>query len=122
MTYPVWVESVIGVVKDIQNVENQQRVWIRGEGPECSSFEEAMCNFFDDFDADGLLKHSPTESGLTELQYSKLKEFRNAIRSYSDQTRILLRTKNIRIDHYVLADPQWHQIRALAQDVLDAFK
>lgn len=117
MTFPVWIDGVLGVVDNIQDLEYQKRVWLRGEGPEVSTFGDTVCNFFDDYDADGLLARSPKESGLTELQYTKLKEFRDVLNEYSDK---IFAAKSS--DAFILADPRWDEIRALAQQVLDAFK
>lgn len=116
MTYPVWIDGVLSVVKVIQDVEFQKRVWLRGEGPEFSSFGETICQFFDDFDADGLLARSPKESGLSEIQYAKLKEFCDRLSEYSGQTQ------KFPVPADILADPRWLGICLMAGHVLDAFK
>ena len=34
-------------ISHISNKEYQRRIWIKGEGPECGDFDEAICPFSD---------------------------------------------------------------------------
>jgi len=35
-------------LKELSDIEFQKRIWIRGEGPEVSSYVEVVCQLFDD--------------------------------------------------------------------------
>lgn len=41
-------EQIESCLKELSDVEFQKRVWLRGEGPENSSYTEAVCQLFDD--------------------------------------------------------------------------
>src|SRR3990167_11005230 len=66
------------VLKKIANIADkgyQERVWIRGEGPECDDFTETVCCFFSD--ADPIIEKYK-EFRITDVQCHFLKEFRDA--------------------------------------------
>jgi hypothetical protein len=42
MQYQDWIDAVVKVLEEFSSDEFQQRVWLRGEGPEISSYEEAV--------------------------------------------------------------------------------
>jgi hypothetical protein len=35
-------------IRQLASIEFQERVWVRGDGPEVSSFDELVCQLFDD--------------------------------------------------------------------------
>jgi hypothetical protein len=41
------LNEYIRIISHIQDRDYQKRVWIRGEGPECQAFDDAVCDFFD---------------------------------------------------------------------------
>lgn len=49
------LKSLLDVISTISDLEYLESIWIKGLGPECSSFEETMCIFFDDFNAEEIL-------------------------------------------------------------------
>ena len=65
----------------IQDKEYQKRVWIRNEGPECQAFDDAVCDFFDIGDP---ILDDYKSFGITEFQYSLLKNFRRQFREFSE--------------------------------------
>ena len=68
-------------IEEIADAEYQARVWVQGEGPECSSFVEAMCGFFDDAQAGYVLKNhkefrlSPEQTKALEALFFALSEY-----------------------------------------------
>ena len=110
---PTILKGLLGVIWEISDVDFQYRIWIEGSGPEVSSFTEAICGFFDDFNAKELVDH-PKAYSLSPLQHLKLSELYNALRAYSDDTPGIL-------DIEVVQDPQWYTIRNLAKETLLAF-
>jgi hypothetical protein len=65
----------------ISNKEYQERIWIRGTGPECHDFDEAVNDFFGD--GNPILERYQVY-GLSEIQYRLLKKFRDKFRIFSD--------------------------------------
>lgn len=93
----------------ISDKEYQERVWIRGEGPECDSFCETMNNFSGDVDP---VLEDYQFYGLTEIQYSFLKRFRDQFDVFSDEHNEEL---------LFIDSPEWHSITEMAKKVLKAF-
>ncbi len=101
--------SVLETIRGISDKKYQERVWIRGEGPEVDDFDETCCNFFGDGEP---LLESYKDFGLTESQYFVLEKFRDKFRSFSD-------------GHYhpleFIETPEWAEIMNLAKEVLKLF-
>src|SRR5689334_20558933 len=93
----------------ISNKDYQNRIWIRGEGPECDDFTETVCYFFD-LGAPLLRKYQ--EFGITDIQYQMLKKFSDEFRAFSD-------------DNYwppkFIDTPEWQRIVDMAKEVLKIF-
>ena len=99
-------------IAEISDKNFQERIWIKGIGPECSSFEEAICDFFDD--GEPILKNYK-EFGLTDKQYEEVIQLQNELQKYCDKTPEIVDNKE------VLEDPEWAKIRKIAKEVLEAF-
>ena len=41
-------QNIESCLRELSDLEFQKRVWLRGEGPEVSSFVEVVCQLFDD--------------------------------------------------------------------------
>ena len=103
------VEEVLGDIAHIADQEYQERVWIRGEGPECEDFGEAVCSFFDMGDP---VLDDYKNFGVTDSQYLLLKNFRDEFRSFCR-------------GHYhpreFINDPEWKRIIDMAKEVVAKF-
>ncbi|MBY0530317.1 MAG: hypothetical protein K2P51_09075 [Rhabdochlamydiaceae bacterium] len=99
----------LGTIYGISSKEYQNRVWIRGEGPECDDFDETCCRFFDD--GDPILEHYQ-DFGVSESQYQILKNFRDKFRMFSD---------NNNWPQEFINTHQWNEITEMAKEVLKAF-
>jgi hypothetical protein len=93
----------------ISNKEYQKRVWIRGAGPECHDFDEAVNDFFGD--GDPILENYRIY-GLSQVQYQLLKKFRDKFRVFSDENDW---------PPEFIDSPEWAEIMDLAKEVLKAF-
>lgn len=116
MDNELWMRIVLEVLKEFASEDFQIRVWLKGEGPEVSSFEEAVCKFFDDNVIDLLLDVEWRQVGLTENQRNKLKIFRDALDKFNDSVEESPHPKDI------LFNPDWPKVRSLAKEAMDAFK
>lgn len=103
------MESFLESISTIADEEYQRRIWIKGLGPECDSFDEFYDYFFNEGDA--IIKNYKF-FGITKEQYVILKNFRNEL-------------KLVASDYYwppeFIDKPEWKRIIAMAQEVLDAF-
>lgn len=111
-----WIQGLLSVAAEFADKNFQERVWLRGEGPEISSWEEAMCRFFDDYDVDSLLEKYAKELNLTTTQHSQLSALRDELNKFGK------RVGDSPTAEDVLNDPNWTKIRSLASAVHDAFK
>ena len=101
--------SILETIESISDKDYQQRVWIRGEGPEVDDFDETCCNFFGDGDP---LLENYEDFGITDSQYRILKKFRDKFRIFSDENNW---------PQEFIDTPEWERIMDLAKGVLEAF-
>ncbi|MBS0584866.1 MAG: hypothetical protein JSR76_01025 [Verrucomicrobia bacterium] len=91
----------------------QERVWIKGIGPECNSFDDVVCDFFGDGDP---LLENYKDFEITNTQYELLKKFREEFDSFCI---------NRGLEHYLpqffIDTPEWTKITEMAKEVLKAF-
>ena len=103
------INTLLRIIDHISDREYQERVWIRGEGPEVDDFDETCCNFFPEGD-DVIEKY--IDFGITESQHQVLKMFRDKFRAFSDENDLP--------EEFIDA-PEWAEIMNSAKDVLKAF-
>ena len=103
------LDFVLSRIANISDKEYQKRVWIRGEGPECDDFTETCCHFF--HEGNGVLKKYK-DFGITDDQYKKLKEFRDAFQVFSDENDF---------PEEFIDSPEWAKIMDMGKEVLKAF-
>ena len=103
------VEEVLRAIAHITDEEYQERIWIRGAGPECQDFDEAVCHFFDLGDP---LLDDYKNFGLTDAQYLLLKNFRDEYDLFCDDNDD---------PRDFINSPEWRKIMSRAQEVLDNF-
>jgi len=99
----------IRLISHIQDKDYQKRIWIRGEGPECQAFDDAVNDFFDI--GDPILKEYK-DFEITENQYQLLKKFRERFEMFSDENDF---------PEEFIDTPEWARIMDMAKDVLKAF-
>ncbi len=96
----------------ISDQKYQERVWIRGEGPECDDFDETVCQFFDVGDP---VLEDYENFGITDSQYQLLTKFRNEFRAFSRGTG-----RNYQPEEFIFG-PEWGKIVEMAKVILKAF-
>lgn len=106
---PQILASFLRIISRISDIEYQERVWIRGEGPEVDDFDETV-DFF--FDIDDVVLQDYKNYNISEKQHQLLKDFRDAFEAFSDT-------------HYhpleFITSSEWETIRDWAKEVLQAF-
>ena len=56
-----WAKSLLLFIAPFADTGFQERVWLNGEGPEVSSYDEALCQLFDDTGLSDVLEDSSAE-------------------------------------------------------------
>ncbi len=97
------------IIHGISDKEYQRRVWIRGEGPECDSFDETCCGFFDDYN---YVFENYKDYWITDVQYQVLEKLWVKFRAFS-------RKHDWPPDF--IDTPEWDKVTLLAKEVLQAF-
>lgn len=116
MGYREWIGGLLSIVKEIADKDFQERVWLQGRGIEVSSWEEMLCKFFDDYDADNFVDNHMDAAGLSVQQQHAMKDLRDALNNYSDRIGDSYSVQQI------LDDSEWHRIRDdIAKTTLNRF-
>lgn len=103
------LEGFLEEISDISDKEYQRRVWIRGEGPECDDFDEAVCRYSSSADA---IFEQYQEYGISDIQLHVLKKFHEEFKKFwvdNDLPQLFIDT------------PEWTKIILMAKKVLEAF-
>ncbi len=103
------IESCLEDIAGISDKEYQKRVWIRGEGPECDSFDETVCTFFQN---GGGVVEDYKNFPITDEQYQVLKKFHDEFRIFVDETDF---------PELMTETDEWAKIMESAKEVLKAF-
>jgi len=118
MMHPIdWKTRLLETVQLIADQTYQEDVWLRGaRGQQVSSWEEVMCQLFDDYDLDGFLQGNWRQAGISQAQHDKLVELRTALDAS------LTDFGNASDPADVLNSPTWQRIRKLAKETLSCFE
>ncbi|MDE3046687.1 MAG: hypothetical protein KGJ02_08640 [Verrucomicrobiota bacterium] len=93
----------------ISDKEYQRRIWIRGEGPECDYFDEAVCRYSSSADS---IFAEREKYGISEVQLNLLKKFHEEFEKFWEENDL----PQIFID-----TPEWTKITLMAKEVLEVF-
>lgn len=117
MSPQIWLAKLLEVVGIIADESYQREIWLMGmRSDEISSWQEVVCQFFDDYDADGFLEEHWQYSGMTQSQWDKLAGLRDALNQNLDLF------SDTPAPTQVLSSPQWREISRLAKETLMAFE
>lgn len=101
-------QNIKSCLKELSDIEFQKRVWLRGEGPEVSSYVEVVCQLFDD---------TGIGDQLSELEDGEIlsQELDSALRELS----ILLDSIDYKAGvESILSHPKWPKTVKLASNAL----
>jgi hypothetical protein len=114
MDRETWLRRILEATRDLADERYQQRVWVRGQGPEVDSSTEAVCRLVDDYDLVAFLDEATKNAWVSKDQIAALRRLDAALARYAsngggddDATRI--------------RSPGWEQIRKVAKATLEAF-
>lgn len=95
-------------LQQLSDTEYQERVWVRGEGPEVSSYTEVVCQLFDDTALGDLLSSRLDEPVLSE----ELDSILLALSKIFDEIDYKLDIQDI------LMHPEWNKVKRLSSKAL----
>jgi hypothetical protein len=114
MDRETWLRRILEATRDLADEAYQERVWVRGNGPEVDSSTEAVCRLVDDYDLATFLDEAAKNAWISKDQIAALQRLDVALARYAsngadadDATRI--------------QSPGWKKIRKLAKVTLEAF-
>jgi len=96
--------QVLQCLRELADIDFQERVWIKGEGPEVSSYPELVSQLYDDTSLGDLLERGEGEPVFSSETDSLLQQLSTIL----DDTEAHASTAD------VLRTPQWAKIRSLA--------
>lgn len=96
------------VVETLADVDYQKRVWVKGEGPECDSFDETINDFF--YYYESIVKRKEIRE-IKENEIQLIKKLKNEIDTFDtdipwDGT-----------DEGVLSNPGWPRVVNAAEEL-----
>lgn len=104
---------LLEAISHVASAEYQNESWLGHSQSKVSSFEELVCQVFDDYDVDDFLDRSG-ETGLSLEQVALLRQFRDKFEAYSEEV------SDPADPRAVLADPRWEEVRSLARRVVNS--
>jgi hypothetical protein len=114
MDRETWLKRILDATRDLADERYQERVWVRGEGPEVDSGTEAICRLVDDYDLAAFLAEAADKDWVSDDQLTALRRLDAALARHAsngedadDATRI--------------QSPGWQEVRKLAKATLEAF-
>lgn len=114
MDRETWLRRILEATRDLADERYQERVWVRGQGPEVDSSTEAVGRLVDDYDLATFLAEAAKNAWVSKDQIAALQRLDVALARHAsngegadDATRI--------------QSPGWKKIRKLAKATLGAF-
>ena len=95
-------------LKELADLKFQERVWVRGEGPEVSSYTEVVCQLFDDTALRDLLEAKKEKPLLSDELDSILLDLSKVVDSIDYRMDV----------NDILNHPEWPNVRRLASEAL----
>lgn len=99
------IQEIVECLAQLADTEFQERVWVRGEGPEVSSFDEVVCQLLDDSGLGDLLDHERGAAVLGSEAEEELQQLRTLMDGIPEGLNAPL----------VLSHPDWKEIVGVAQ-------
>jgi hypothetical protein len=114
MDRKTWPMRILEATRDLANQRYQERVWVRGEGPEVDSSTEALSRLLDDYDLAGFIAEAAEKGWISNEQLAVLRRLDAAL------ARDAINGENA-ADARMIQTRRWQKIRKLALTTLEAF-
>lgn len=103
------LEALLEEIIGIADKDYQRRAWIRGEGPECDDFDEAVCRYSNA--ADTVFEEN-RECSISNIQLTLIKKFHEEFKKFWKQNDL---------PQLFIDTPEWTKITLMAKEVLESF-
>jgi hypothetical protein len=115
MDRDTWLRRILDATRDLADVDYQERVWVRGEGPEVDSSTETLIRLLDDYDLPSFIAEAADKAWISNAQLTALRKLEATLARYAagDQSG----DEAVRI-----ARPKWQRVRAAAEATLETFR
>jgi hypothetical protein len=114
MDRETWLRRILDATRDLADERYQERVWVRGEGPEVDSSTEAVCRLIDDYDLPTFLAEAAEKAWISKDQLTALERLEAALARYADKGED-------GDDATRIQSPGWQKLRELAKATLETF-
>jgi hypothetical protein len=114
MDREAWLVRILDATRDLADAGYQERVWVRGEGPEVDSSTEALSRLIDDYDLASFLAEAAEKGWISNEQLAALRRLDAVLARYA------INGENAN-DAGMIQSPGWQKIRKLATATLEAF-
>jgi hypothetical protein len=114
MDRDTWLRRILDTTRNLADERYQERVWVRGEGPEVDSSTEALIRLMDDYDLATFIAEAADKAWISNEQLAALRRLDAALARYAadDQGGD---------DAARIASPEWRKTRKLAKATLESF-
>ena len=120
ITYEIrcaWANYLIEDIRCVSDLNYQQKAWVEGSIPGIiDSWDETICQFFDDRHIDEYLADVDPKFNFSQHQIDELTKLRDKADYYCSVKERCISPREI------LADSRWHEVVACAQETLKAFE
>jgi hypothetical protein len=114
MDRETWLRRILEATRDLADEGYQERVWVRGEGPEVDSSTEVVCRLIDDYDLPTFLAEAGEKAWISKDQLTALRSLDAALTRYASNGAEA-------DDATGIQSPGWKKIRKLAKVTVAAF-
>jgi hypothetical protein len=83
MDRETWLRRILEAIRDLADEEYQERVWVRGNGPEVDSSTEAVCRLVEDYDLATFLDEAAKNAWVSKDQVAALQRLDVALAGYA---------------------------------------
>jgi hypothetical protein len=115
MDRKTWLMRILEATRDLADARYQERVWVRGEGPEVDSSAEAVSRLVDDYDLAAFIAEAAEKGWISNQQVAALRRLDAALSGDA------LNGENA-ADARMVQSRRWQKIRKLALTTLEAFR
>jgi hypothetical protein len=114
MDRETWLRRILDATHDLADERYQERVWVRGQGPEVDSGIEALIRLIDDYELAAFIAQAAKKGWVSNEQLAALRSLDAALARYAvrDQGGD---------DAARIASREWLRMRELAKATLDTF-
>ena len=114
MDRETWLRRILDATRDLADERYQERVWVRGAGPEVDSSTEALVRLMDDYDLAGFIAEAAAQDWISSDQLAALGRLDTALERYAANDQ----EGN---DAARIASSEWQNVRGIAAAALRSF-